>query len=78
MKILLKDLNAKVGKEDIFNSAIWNEGLYEISYDNGNRLVKFATSKNATVKSMMFPNHSIQKYTWTSPNGKSTVRLIIF
>jgi hypothetical protein len=27
MKILLRDLNAKVGKEDIFISAIWNESL---------------------------------------------------
>jgi hypothetical protein len=39
MKILLGYFNAKVGREDIFKPAIWNESLYEISNDNGVRLV---------------------------------------
>jgi endonuclease/exonuclease/phosphatase family metal-dependent hydrolase len=34
MKILLGDLNAKVGKEDIFKLTIWNESLHEISNRN--------------------------------------------
>jgi hypothetical protein len=33
------------------------------------RVVNFATSKKS-VKSTMFPDHSIHKYTWTSPDGK--------
>jgi exonuclease III len=71
MKILLGDFNAKVGKEDIFKPTIENEGLREISNDNGVRLVKFSTSKNLVVKSTMFPHHNIYKYTWTSPDGKT-------
>jgi exonuclease III len=35
MKILLGDFNAKVGKEDIFKPRIGNEGLHEISNNNG-------------------------------------------
>jgi hypothetical protein len=35
MKMLLGDLNAKVGREDIFMLTIWNESSYEISNDNG-------------------------------------------
>jgi hypothetical protein len=46
MKILLGDINAKVGREDIFKQTIGNESLHEISNDNGVRLVNFATSKN--------------------------------
>jgi hypothetical protein len=46
MKILLRDFNAKVGREDIFKPAIGNLSLHEISNDNGVRLVNFATSKN--------------------------------
>jgi endonuclease/exonuclease/phosphatase family metal-dependent hydrolase len=46
MKILLGDLIAKVGKEDIFKLTVGNESLHEISSDNGVRLVNFATSKN--------------------------------
>jgi predicted Zn-dependent protease len=36
---------------------------------NGVRLVKFAMSKNLVVKSKMFPQLSINKYTWTSSDG---------
>jgi hypothetical protein len=59
MKILLGDFNAKVGREDIFNPTIGNESLYEISNDNGVRIVNSATSKNLTVKSTMFSHRNI-------------------
>jgi hypothetical protein len=57
LKILLGDFIAEVGKED--------------SNDNGVRVIKFVTSKNLTVKSMMSSHHNIHKYTWTSPDGKN-------
>jgi hypothetical protein len=63
MKILLGDFNAKVGSEDIFKPTIGNESLHKISNDNGVRVVNFATSKNLTVKSTMFPHHNIHKFT---------------
>jgi hypothetical protein len=44
MKILLGYFNAKVGKEDIFKPTIGNEGLHEISNNNGVKEVNFATS----------------------------------
>jgi hypothetical protein len=63
MKILLGDFNAKVDKEEIFKLTIGNESLHEISNDNGVRLVNFATSKNLRLKSMLFLNRNIHKYT---------------
>jgi hypothetical protein len=71
MKILLRDFNIEVGREDIFKPTVGNESLHEISNDNGVRVVNFATSKNLIVKSMMFPHCSIHKYTWTSPDGNT-------
>jgi hypothetical protein len=59
MKILLGDLNAKVGREDIFR----NESLHENTDHNGVRLLRFATSKILTVKSTMSLLCSIHKYT---------------
>jgi hypothetical protein len=70
MKILLRDFNAKVGREDIFKPTIGNESLHEIGNDNGVRLVNFATSKHLRVKSTMFPHHNFHKYTWMSPDVK--------
>jgi hypothetical protein len=76
MKILLRDFNAKVGREDIFKPTIWNESLHEISNDNGVRLINFATSKNLRVRCSQIA---------TSINilgrlqmGKPTIRLTIF
>jgi hypothetical protein len=70
-KFFLGDFNAKVGREDLFKLTIGNESLHEISDNNGIRVFNFATSKNLTMKSMMFPNHNIHKYTWMSPDGKT-------
>jgi hypothetical protein len=67
----LGDFNVKVGMEDISKPTIGNESSHKISNDNGIRVVNFATSKNLVVKSTMFPHHSIHKYTWTSPDGKT-------
>jgi hypothetical protein len=71
MKILLRDFNAEVSREDISKPTIGNESLHEISNDDGVRIVNFATSKNPTVKSTMFPHHNIHKYSWMSPDGKT-------
>jgi hypothetical protein len=69
MSILLGDFNAKLGRENIFKPSIGNDRLHEISNDNGIRVVNFATSKNLTIKSTMFPHRNIHKVTWTSPDG---------
>jgi hypothetical protein len=49
MKILLRDFNAKLGREDIFKPTIGNESLHEISNDNGVWVVNFSTKKNLIV-----------------------------
>jgi hypothetical protein len=67
MKILLRDFNAKVGREDIFKQIIGNESLHETSNDNVVRVVNFSTSKNLILKSTTFPHRDIHKHTWTSP-----------
>ena len=66
MKILLREFNAKVGRENIFKPTIGNESPYQDSNENGIRLVKYATSKNLVVKSTMFHHRNIHEYTWTS------------
>ena len=54
MKMLLGDVNAKVGRENIFKPTIRQESLHQGSNDNGFRLVNFATSQNLVVKNTMF------------------------
>ncbi|PNF38221.1 hypothetical protein B7P43_G12386 [Cryptotermes secundus] len=73
MKILLGDFNAKEGREEILKPTIGNESLHEISNDNGVRVVNFATSKNLTVKSTMFPHYKEFYNLYSSP---SIIRMI--
>jgi hypothetical protein len=69
MQILLGDFYVKLGTEHIFKPINGNESSHEISNDNGVRVVNFAASKNLVIKSIMFPQCSIHKCTWTSPDG---------
>jgi len=73
MKILLGDFNVELGRKDIFKPAVGNESLHQGSNDIGVSIVNFATSKNLVVKSMMFPQRNVRKYTYTrtSPDGKT-------
>jgi hypothetical protein len=43
MKILLKDCNAKMGRENVFKPTMGNESLPEDSNNNGVKIVNFAT-----------------------------------
>ena len=60
-------------REGIFKLKIGNEGLRQDIKDGGVRIANLAISKNLVLKSMMFPRRNIRKYTWTSPDGISSV-----
>jgi hypothetical protein len=71
MKITLGDLNAKVGREDIFKVTIAEESFHDVINNNWVSIVNFATSENVIVKSIMFPHRNIHKSTWISPDRKT-------
>ena len=70
MKILLGDFNAELVREDIFKPTTRNDSLHQDNNVNGVRIVNFATSKNLGIKSKMLLHQNIQKFTWTSTDGK--------
>jgi hypothetical protein len=76
--ILLRDLNAKVGREDIFKPTIGNESLHEISNDNGVMLVNFATSKTSESKVRCSHIATSINILGHLQMGKPTIRLTIF
>jgi hypothetical protein len=57
--------------EGIFKPKIENESLHETTNHNGITAGNFATSKNRTVRSTMFPRRNIHKFIWTSSDGKT-------
>jgi hypothetical protein len=67
IKMLLGDINVKVGREDIFKQIVGNDSLHEIYNNNGISVINVVTSKNLSNKIIMFPHCNIHKFTWTSP-----------
>lgn len=66
IKIILNDLNTKIGKEMINYNVAGVHSLNEHSNDNGTRLVNFALGKGLIIKSTMLPPKDIYKYNWVS------------
>jgi endonuclease/exonuclease/phosphatase family metal-dependent hydrolase len=71
IKILLGDLNAKVGREEIYQGLIRRHSMHLNTNNNGQRLVEFAAAKNTVVSSICFPQKEIHKQTWRPPDGKT-------
>jgi hypothetical protein len=67
---MLGDINAKLGRGDIFKPTIENESIRQDSNDNGVRILNFATSKYLAIMSTLFPHRNIHTYTRTSRDGK--------
>jgi hypothetical protein len=70
VKILFGDFNAKAGRKDICSQQLGVKVYTKLVMMMELVLVNFATSKNLTVRSIMFPIHNIHKFTLTFPDGK--------
>lgn len=57
--IMLGDMNAKIGKEQVFKPTIGKHSLHETTNDNGMKLIDLATGKEFRIMSTMFPHKDI-------------------
>ena len=71
IKIILGDLNAKMGCEVYYRPTIGKYSLHENSNENGKLAIDFATSRNMVVCSTYFEHKDIHKATWVSPDGRT-------
>ena len=71
VQIIIGDLNAKIGQEEIHRPIFGKYGFHTLSNDNDIRLINFACSKNMVVASTLFSHKDIHKMTWRSPDGQT-------
>ncbi|KAJ4437536.1 hypothetical protein ANN_17681 [Periplaneta americana] len=69
IKMVLGDLNAQVGKEEIYYPTIGKYSLHDSSNDNGQRLIEFATSRGMVIGGTFYCHKAIHKGTWKMPDG---------
>ena len=70
MKIIMGDLNAKVGNDNTdFPRTIGNEGCGTMN-NNGERLLEMCESYGFVIGGTLFKHKEIHKLTWFSPNGR--------
>lgn len=69
-KIVLRDLNAKVVREEAFRSTIGKYGLHQ-EMNDGLRVIEFATENCMVVKNPFILHKKIHLTIWESPDGKT-------
>ena len=73
---IIGDWNAKVGSQEVprvrgkFGLGVQNEA--------GQRLIEFCQENALVIANTLFQQHKRRFYTWTSPDGHTEIRLIIF
>ena len=71
IKLILGDMNAKVGTEEFYQPTIGRHSLHTVSNENGTRLINFASSRSMVIASTTFEHKNIHKITWKSPDGET-------
>ena len=70
------DWNAKVRSQEILGVT----GKFGLGVQNeaGQRLTEFCQENTLVIANTFFQQHKKRLYTWTSPDGNTEIRLIIF
>ena len=71
IKIIIGDLNAKIGNEEIYKSITGGHSKHTESNENGKKLIEFATEMKMKIMNTCFQRKNIYKATWVSPYGNT-------
>lgn len=69
IKIVMGDLNAKVGTDNVGREHIMGKNGIGMRNDNGERFVEFCTEEDLVIGGTLFKHKDIFKVTWYSPDG---------
>ena len=73
---IIGDWNAKVGGQE--TPGVTGKFGLGIRNEAGQRLIEFCQENALVITNTLFQQHKRSLYTWTSPDGQTEIRLIIF
>src|SRR5574337_805128 len=73
---IIGDWNAKVGSQE--TPGVTGKFVLRVRNEAGQRLIEFCQENALVIANTLFQQHKRRLYTWTSPDGHSEIRLIIF
>ncbi|XP_076439125.1 uncharacterized protein LOC143277998 [Babylonia areolata] len=71
MKIIMGDMNAKVGADNTAKELIMGKHGVGEQNENGELFTDFCTFNDLVIGGTVFPHKTIHKTTWVSPDGKT-------
>jgi len=74
IKIVMDNMNAKVGRESQFIPTIGRESLHEHCNENVLKLVSFAASNGMTISITTLSHKDIHKATWKLPDDRTRTK----
>ena len=75
VKLLMGDLNARVGQTTSSPSLIGQHSLHDFANDNGSRFQDFCVLHDLAIGGTLFQHPDIHKATWLHPNGNSVSQI---
>ena len=73
---IIGDWNAKVGSQE--TPGVTGKFGLGVQNEAGQRLTEFCQENAQVIANTLFQQHKRRLYTWTSPDGHTEIRLIIF
>ena len=73
---IIGDWNAKAGSQE--TPGVTGKFGLEVQNEAGQRLIEFCQENALVIANTLFQQHKRRLYTWTSPDGQTEIRLIIF
>ncbi|RUS69107.1 hypothetical protein EGW08_023132 [Elysia chlorotica] len=71
MKIVMDDINAKVGTENAGKELIMGKQGVGTRNENGELFVEFCSFNDLAINGTIFPHKTIHNITWTYPDGRT-------
>jgi hypothetical protein len=75
VEIIIGDMKAKMGKDNVYNPISGKYSLHAESNHNGTKVINFASAQSIVISSTILDHKYIPKMAWKSPDGTTFLQI---